>query len=341
MIAYDSTGSILALADGAELLVHDGPSEGPLWRRTGDTPLAGIGAAAGAVIAVDRAGRATWNDPRRDHVLAHADAGVQVHAAAVSHAGDLLLATDDGARVLTRRGPGPALPLPNARVVAWSTDGRMLVAAADGQAAEFDPTGHLLRTIRLDGPAVAAAWNPQGFWILATAKKLVRLVDGALHHLTSGPDDIAVTHVACSAAGDRIALGLGDDLLIVLAWPSRDSVGQLRYIDRKLTGVAFGPAPWLGVGMDQGDGNKLNLTSGALNRTDTHPGREHHRWLVKVSVDPPAAASEPAPPAAPPAPERAAYSPPSATERKAGMSPLGVAIILLLVLLPLLAVLAF
>lgn len=337
MIAYDLTGSTIVLTDGSELLVHDGPSEGPLWRRMIDAPIAGVGAAAGAVIVVDRGGRATWNDPRSDRELARADAGAQVHAVAVSSKGDLLLATDDGAVVLTRSGPGVKLALPHARAVAFAGDGRMLVAAADGQAGEFDSQGRLLRTIRLDGPAVAAAWNSQGFWILATATKLVRLVDGALHHLTSAPDGLPVTGVAASQSGDRIALGLGDDLMIVLAWPSRDSVGQLRYVDRKITGLAFGPAPWLAVGMDQGDGNKLNLTTGALHRTDTHPGREHHRWLVKVSVDPPTA--EPAPPAAPPAPEPAAYAPPAPPVAKPAIPRWAAVLIMLVLLFPVLVIL--
>ena len=32
MIAYDKRGSVFALTEGAELLLHDGESEGPLWR---------------------------------------------------------------------------------------------------------------------------------------------------------------------------------------------------------------------------------------------------------------------------------------------------------------------
>lgn len=342
MIAYDPSGALIVLADGSELLVHDGPSEGPLWRRTEEHPIVAVGAAAGSVISVDRSGRARWFDARRDHVQATVATGSPTHAADVAANGDLLLAHADGARVLTRGGPGPRIDWPDARAVAWADDGRMLVAGNDGTAGEFDPRGQLLHRVQLDAPIVAATWNPQGFWILATARKFVRLVGGELHHLTSAPEDMPVRAVACAGDGSRIGFALGDDLVLVLAWPSRDNVGQLRYLDRKVSGLAFGPAPWLGVGLDGGDGNKFDLQTGDLSRTDTHPGRPHRRWLVKCSANPPADASTTAPTARPAAsttrPTAPAYAPP--TTAPAARSNLGTLLLTLAITLAVLFALA-
>jgi hypothetical protein len=179
MIAYDRSGSVIVLSDGAELLVHDGPSEGPLWRRDCGSPLVALGAAAGAVIAVDRNGRVRWFDAQRDHIQATVEADVNTRAAAVAPGGDVLLLAADEVRVLTRDGAGPVIPWPGARLVAWADDGRFLIADDEGKVGEHDARGVFLRGVKLDPPVAAAAWNTQGFWILASGARLVRWDAGA------------------------------------------------------------------------------------------------------------------------------------------------------------------
>lgn len=306
MIAFDSTGRNLVLADDAELLVHDGPSEGPRWRRDCKSPLIAVGATPDAVISVDEDGQAVWHDPLRDVQRATAEAGDLARAAAISPSGHVLVATSDGAVELTPGGPGRRHAWPGATVVAWGVGGQLLVGDENGKLGVFGPAG-LVEEHQLEAPPVAATWNARGFWVVATARKLLRVEGGAVHHLTGGPADTPIRAVACSLSGDAIAMVLGDNLTIVLSWPGRDNIGQLRYLDRVVDGVQFGPEPWLAVGLDGGDGNKFDLSNGDLNRTDTHPGREHRRWMVQVSVHPPepaAAPARPQPAAEPPAPAR-------------------------------------
>lgn len=306
MLAYDRTGSLIVLTDGAELLVHDGPSEGPLWRRDCGAPLVAVGATGDAVIAVDRNGRVQWFDARRDHLQATVDTRAKVRAAAVSNTGEVVLLTDSDARVLTREGERLVLPWPDGRAAAWASDRRLVLTDAGGKAGEFDSRGNFLRGVQLDPAIVAVAWNPRGFWVLASGAKIIRWDAEGMHHLTGGPEDIAA--VACSADGGRIAITLKDNFVLVLSWPARDTVGQLNYLDRKVDGLAFGPAPWLAVGLVGGDGNKFNLQSGSLNRTDTHPGRQHNRWTVGITCEPPKEPAEPEP-AEPVEPTRPAYAP--------------------------------
>src|SRR5690606_18834380 len=92
MIAFDSAGRHLVLADDDELLVHDGASEAPRWRRCCKSPLVAVGAAADAVVSLDEDGQAIWHDPERDHQRAVADAGDLARAAAVSPTGSVLVA---------------------------------------------------------------------------------------------------------------------------------------------------------------------------------------------------------------------------------------------------------
>lgn len=295
MIAFDSTGRNLVLCDDAELLVHDGPSEGPRWRRDCKSPLVAVGATADAVISLDEDGQAIWYDAERDHPRATADAGDLARSGAVSPAGHVLVATAEGAVELTPQGPGRRHPWPGATAVAWGVGGQLLIGDEVGKVGVFGPGGLVFEAV-VDGPVVAAAWNPRGFWVVATARELLRLEGGAVHHLTRAPAGVSVRGVACSLGGDAIGLHLGHELVVVLSWPERATIAQLRYLDRSVTGLQFGPEPWLAVGLDGGDGNKLDLTTGGLHRTDTHPGREHRRWRVQVSA---ATRSPPAPPSPP------------------------------------------
>lgn len=332
MLAYDRTGSLIVLTDGAELLVHDGPSEGPLWRRDCGAPLVAVGATSDAVIAVDRNGRVQWFDARRDNIQATVDTRAKVRAAAVSAGGEVVVLTDSDARVLTREGERLVLPWPDGRAAAWSSDRRLVLTDAEGKAGEFDSLGNFLRGVQLEPAIAAVAWNPQGFWVLASGTKIIRWDGEGMHHLTGGPEDIAA--VACSADGSRIAITLKDNFVLVLSWPARDTVGQLNYLDRKVDGLAFGPAPWLAVGLVGGDGNKFNLLGGSLNRTDTHPGRQHNRWTVGVTCEPP---NEPAaattPPPQPAEPTRPAYAPPAEPAAPAKSSSVATIVTVLVVVL--------
>jgi hypothetical protein len=91
--------------------------------------------------------------------------------------------------------------------------------------------------------------------------------------------------VTCSPDGTLFALRLNPSTVVVLAYPSKDTAMTLQYIDRRAVGVAFGPPPFVGIGMDSGDGNKINLSTEAVHRTDTHPGRSHNRWALSSGID--------------------------------------------------------
>ena len=60
MIAYDKQGAVFALSEGVELLVHDGESEGPLWRKNLDADIVALGASSEHVAAITSTGTVTW-----------------------------------------------------------------------------------------------------------------------------------------------------------------------------------------------------------------------------------------------------------------------------------------
>jgi hypothetical protein len=126
-------------------------------------------------------------------------------------------------------------------------------------------------------------WSALGFWLCAAGERVFRVEPAG-----GSSSSLARTgsqQVACSADGGLIACQTALGEVKVLALPDCAVVGTVAYADRSVAGLAFGPDTWLGVGLDRGDGNKINLATGACHRTDTHPGRSHNSWALDVQVD--------------------------------------------------------
>jgi hypothetical protein len=276
MIAYDKRGAVFALTEGAELLLHDGESEGPLWRTTLDAAIVGVGIDSERVTAVTAAGSVRSFGARSGDVRDHANIVGPVTRAVME--GDRVVALTQGQVVKLVAGTQTVLANVTAHAVAIRPDGGVLVATTE-QLIAFAPDGtrseHALAGVR------ALAYHPQGFWVVGLGAKLVRWDgSGEPTHITNLPPGSKLEHIACS---ERVlAVSWDRHMVAALEWPSKDTLGSLQYLERNVEGLAVGPWPWLGVALDLGDGNKFNLQSAALHRSDTHPGRQHHSWLVSV-----------------------------------------------------------
>jgi hypothetical protein len=309
MIAYDPKNTVFAMNEGAELLVHDGESEGPLWRKTLDDEIVGIGADSESVTAITAKGTvATFPSRSGSDMKSTALGGETRFAVAGTGTRRVVAALDD--KVVALEGNIPrTLHEGSASAIAIAIDDTVMIAvvnafvlvAADGKATT---TEHSL------GPVVAIARHPE-FWMIATAKKVYRWTgSGEPTHVTSMPAEMTIKYLA--ATKQAFAVGYESDEgdgVATLDWPSKDTLATVDYPERKVRGLSFGPWPWLAIAMDLGDANKQNvLEPQRLHRSDTHPGREHHSWLVAVGGSGKAAA-----PAAK-APVPAPYVPPPGTQ---------------------------
>lgn len=278
MIAYDNRGAVFALTEGAELLLHDGDSEAPLWRTTLDAPIVGLGVDGQRVVAVTESGSVRTFGARTGEARGELTISGRVRRACVD--GDRVVAITAHAIVALEGGTQSVLADHSAHAVATRPDGGVLVATASELVA-IAPDG--ARTTRpLAGMTInVLAHHPGGFWLLGLPSKLLRWDgSGEPTHITNLPPNAQLEHVACS---DRVlAIAWDQHMVACLEWPSKDTLGSLQYLERKVEGLAVGPWPWVGVALDLGDGNKFNLESASLHRSDTHPGRPHHSWLVSV-----------------------------------------------------------
>jgi hypothetical protein len=291
MIAYDKEGLVFALREGAELLVHDGASEAPKWRKTLDGDIVGLGADSEHVAAVTTAGTVTWFKSTSGDLAATGTVGGTVERA-VFVGGKTCVAVTPSRIVAVTQGGATTLAEHGAAAIGVRPDGGVCVHH-EGELVELAREARSIaplasvwgrdNAVMVSGNVVSAiAWHPAGFWLIGAENKILRW-DGssAPAHVTQIPDAGQIEHLA--AADEAIAFAWDKKYVGEMEWPSKSTLGDLMYVDKDVIGLDFGPFPWLGIALTEGDANKHNLLdTGRLHRSDTHPGREHHSWLVRV-----------------------------------------------------------
>ena len=124
-------------------------------------------------------------------------------------------------------------------------------------------------------------------WLVTTGDRVLRIgPEGGPAEPVTRAEGMTPDCVSASEDGSMFAVRLTPEIVMALAFPSRETVVQLRYLERKVSGVAFGPDRLLGVGLVGGDGNVVDIPAEQLRRTDTFPGRVHNRWLVSTVIKP-------------------------------------------------------
>ncbi|MEN0067770.1 MAG: hypothetical protein AAGA48_36915 [Myxococcota bacterium] len=218
--------------------------------------------------------------------------------------------------------PGQVVSVAVDHVVAGAVDaeGRVAVATSDGTLRVFDAHDAVLQEIPTPKPLhhiVSSTWHDSDapVWYAASEDEVfvVRADDTVCHHITQTGEH-PIRHLAASVEGGLLAVGLGDSLAVIMTLPSRDTVGQLAYSGRTITGLDLDSNAVVGVGLDQGDGNWFELRTRALVRTDPPDGEPRRTWLVSAGStfeDPPPAKVEP--PKVDPEPAPARPAPKSST----------------------------
>jgi hypothetical protein len=301
-LAYGPEEHALLTLDDAELLAHDAQTEAPKWRLTFELPLVAVLFADADALPV-AAGANPWRNPSGGRCVVAVDAEGGVHvidpvlgqkigslgpfghswSAAAGVGGTVALATDDKV-LLWRSSELTEIPA-RATTIAFSNDGATLaIGGADGGLrfmsieASKKPVETFCAVVH--GGVSDVVQHPTGAWIVA-GKSGVSVVDGSgsrrLDRLPAG-----VQRVRLNANGSRLAAQLTDRSVVVYSWPSLSVELRIEYIERPVSGLSFGPENWLGLALDHGDGNKIDVATGATHRTDTHPGRTHRSWLLNV-----------------------------------------------------------
>src|SRR5882672_1054999 len=102
LFAYD--GRTIAICEGRQLLIHDGETEAPLWRKHAEAALVAVGLTEDAVVTLDAGGRAArWELRSGEHLTETKGPAPQAGAiardgsAAIVHAAGVAIIEPNGA----------------------------------------------------------------------------------------------------------------------------------------------------------------------------------------------------------------------------------------------------
>jgi hypothetical protein len=287
-IAFDSAGVHLVTADGCDLLVHKAADESPAWRATFAEPVVGIAVHGTCVLAVDAGGKLRRFD-RRGKRLESLRVGKAAEGLRVARDGTAATWREGGVAVLRPGGEVLSLKLAGVTCAALSPSGDELLAAT-GAGLVLIETSTGRKTRKLETVAQAVAALDEGGWLVAVGSKVLSFGPGSRPTplLDVGVEE-PVSSLTVSDGGDLLGLTYGVNAR-VFTLPRGEQLASASWATEAISPVVFGPSPWFAVGIDKGDANILNLTSddpatGAVRRTDPHPGRPRNSWVVVVKVE--------------------------------------------------------
>ncbi|MEM7157793.1 MAG: hypothetical protein AAF799_33445 [Myxococcota bacterium] len=286
--AYGFNGRWLTSTHEHEVFICDGNEDHTVHIVALDAAVAGVRNTVEQILAVDVQGMLRGIDPLT---------GQTVWTHSVGHPAVALAATETGRWAVVHDGG-----------ISWGegAEAKGQFALPDARFARFDPSGQVLavagkngsfRTVALDGQpgpakelgfdATGLAHSRVGWWLVSTTRGVFRIpVDGGEPELyLKWGGEHPPMHVACSQNGKLCAFTT-EDTAVVLFGVQRDAnCGAIVYHGRVPGELEFGPGAWIGIGIGQGDGNKIDLIEGACHRTDPPPDRERNRWMVQLGFD--------------------------------------------------------
>jgi WD40 repeat protein len=282
--AYGHDGALLITSDGPELLVHDGDTEAPLWKHALEATVVGVGVTDAAVVAVAAEGTLVACDRKSGAVLRTIALERLAVALAAAKGGVVAVLGASSVNVVRVAGDEQRLEIdvPGATAVALDADGtRVAVGTRSGAVRVFDTESGAERgSVQAPSAIAAITWSPRGYWIASIGKGLVRVRAGG-RDLTVlfETKELAISGLACSAEGALLAMRIGPTKVGLFDLVDLRFQGIIAY-ERTVGGLAFGRGAWLGIGLDLGDANKVDLLTGMVHRSDPHPGRTRNSWVL-------------------------------------------------------------
>ena len=286
--AYGHQGYLLTSTQDHELFVCGADDEAPLFIHAMDARVAGVRHVEDGVLAVDDHGQLCLLSAPGGELRWSLPTSVRPLGLAATASGRWAVIHDQGAVI----GRGEAIEgsVDASDVVAGAFgegDTKLGLATSTGTLIVADAEGGAGRRVELGASANGIAWSALGWWLVSTSEGVYRWApdeEAAVLYLKWAGDG-APQRVAASADGRLCAFVSEEKYVIVFGVEYDINGGALVYFDREAQELEFGPGNLLGVGLGLGDGNKVDLLTGDVCRTDPPEGRERNRWMIKVGLD--------------------------------------------------------
>ncbi|MEQ1503231.1 MAG: hypothetical protein ABMB14_13425, partial [Myxococcota bacterium] len=193
--------------------------------------------------------------------------------------------TDAGVTVIGPSGTR-TLPMPGATAFAFGPNGASVgIGTAAGTFTAIEvATGAAWGSVQLPAGITGVGWTALGAWIVGADRMLYRVNgEGAKVEAAITGADTPIASVACSGNGLIVAARTTDRVELYELHANKP-IGEF-LLRRSIGAIAFGPALTLAIGLDDADGNVVELGTGASFRTEPHPGRGRNTWRLENKVD--------------------------------------------------------
>jgi hypothetical protein len=279
-------GGTLAAGDGPELLVWRGDGA-PAWKRFTDGILVGVAVGSDLIVTVDSEGRLVrWRRTDGEQLdLIQLDAPRPAELR-LGPGGVIGVLCDTGVVVLAL-GQAPSLvAAPGASAFGFGPGGASVgIGTGSGQFTAIElATGAAWGSLELPAGVRGVDWSALGHWLVGADRMLYRVKgDATAVEAAMTGADTPIDAVRCSESG-LIAAARTEDRVELYELHTNRPIGEF-VLRRRIGGIAFGSGLALAIGLDDGDGNVVELGTGASFRTEPHPGRGRNTWRLKNKVD--------------------------------------------------------
>lgn len=286
---YAREGELLAGVDGSDIVVYDGQDEQPLWLQRASMPIVGLGMSGELVVSIDESGFVQrWRG--RDGVLVSSlelipEAEEGLCAFDHSETGVCVAGRGDGVFIEHRRGVR-YFAIDGVRDLAFRDDGlAFAVGLSSGEVRLVDLMGHVYSATHFDDPIDSLCWSPRGAWLVSTGRSIYAWDGVTQRHCFSWDSRGKLRALTSSLRGGLFAFRAGSELVLIVDYDSGRSVGDVEYFGRRVGWLNFGPRLWLGIGLDRADGNRVDIATAAVHRTEPHRKKSHRTWTLAPRVD--------------------------------------------------------
>lgn len=282
--ALSDDGTTIAAGDGPELLVWKGDGS-PAWKQFLQGIIVDILVTTEHVLALDADGRLSRFARGDGEPLGDIHTAPFPLQMAAARDGTLGVLTREGLRLLRPHGE-TLLPTRGATTFAFGPDGASVgLGRSDGSfdAVEIQ-SGAAWGSLTLPSPVVAIGWSALGHWIVGAGQVLYRIRGDASAIEAQIPGaDHPIEGLTVSSSGLVVAARAGEHVELYELYRNKP-LGEF-VLRRSIGDVRFGLGLQLGIGLDDGDGNVIELSSAASWRTEPHPGRGRNTWRLENKVD--------------------------------------------------------
>lgn len=259
----------------------------PAWKRFTEGILVGVAVGTELVITVDAEGRLIrWRRTDGEQLDTIQLDGPTPAELRLAPNGTIGVRAEDGVRVVALGQSPQLVALPGASAFAFGPGGASLgIGAGSGRFVALEiATGAAWGSVDLPAAVRGVDWSALGHWLVGADRMLYRIKgDATAVEAAMTGADTAIDAVRCSESG-LLAAARTQDRVELYELHSNRPIGEF-LLRRRVGGIAFGPGTSLAIGLDDGDGNVVELGTGASFRTEPHPGRGRNTWRLENKVD--------------------------------------------------------